>query len=239
MAEDRYVVGIDFGTTYSGVAWCWSGQPDNIQLVTRWKTRLNLAQDNAKAPTEIHYGVNGEIAWGYDVPPDQEAIRWFKLLLVNDSDLDKDIRNSPQLKRAKELLRQLKKTPVDVIADFLRLLWKHATDDIIRDRGSVAFKGSRLRVWITVPAIWQADACKRMRQAVEKAGILEYRSAGETTVDLVAEPEAAAMAVLDDFKGRPDVKVPTPLLHTTIHEQLTECSPEMSLLYATLVEGLW
>jgi molecular chaperone DnaK (HSP70) len=127
--------------------------------------------------------------------------------LVNESDLESDLRNSAHLKRAKELVHNLGKTHIDIIADYLRLLWKHATDDIIRDRGSIAFKGSPLKVWITVPAIWEEDAREGMRQAVKKAGILEDRTAGKTTVDLVAEPEAAAMAVLDDFKGRPDVKV--------------------------------
>lgn len=193
--------------SYSGIAWCWSGQPDNIQLVTRWKTRLNLNHDNAKVPTEIYYQQDGHTCWGYDVPPEEEPIKWFKLLLVDQADLAMELRNSAQITRARELVRFHEKQPVDVVADYLRLLWAHAIDDITRDRGESAVRGSVFKVWVTVPAIWKEDACRRMRQAAEQAGILKPRTAGPTTLDLVAEPEAAALAVLDDFKGRPDVQV--------------------------------
>ena len=176
--------------------------------MTRWKTRLNLTGDNAKTPTEIHYNrVTGETTWGYDIPPDKDAIKWFKLLLVSESDLSSDLQKSTQIQRAKELVRETGKPAVRVIADYLRLLWTHVTNDIIRDRGEPAFKGSCLKVWITIPAIWREDACNRMREAAQQAGILDYRPVGQTTLDLVAEPEAAAMAVLDDFQGRPDVEV--------------------------------
>lgn len=199
--------------SYSGIAWCWSGQPDNIQLVTKWKTRLNLNHDNGKVPTEICYQQNsGDKYWGYDVPPDEEPIRWFKLLLVDQTDLTAELRNSAQITRARQLVHKHGKKAVDVVADYLQLLWTHAIEDITRDRGEAAVKGSAFKVWITVPAIWKEDACDQMRQAAGNAGILKPRTAGATTLDLVAEPEAAALAVLDDYKGRPDVQVCPPYL---------------------------
>ena len=157
-------------------------------------------------PTEIQYGSN-TVSWGYDVSPEEEPIRWFKLLLVQDTDLTPDLRTSTQIRRARQLVREHYKTAVAVIADYLRLLWNHAIEDITRSRGESAVKGSTFQVWITVPAIWQEDACGRMREAAERAGITKRRTAGPTTLELVAEPEAAALAVLDDFKGRPDVQV--------------------------------
>ncbi|KAI8299691.1 Hsp70 family chaperone [Colletotrichum sp. SAR11_240] len=54
----------------------------------------------------------------------------------------------------------------------------------------------RLRVAITVPAIWPEYARSLMREAAEIAGITNERDIGETTLILVAEPEAAALATL-------------------------------------------
>ncbi|TID04775.1 hypothetical protein CH35J_003145 [Colletotrichum higginsianum] len=51
--EHVIVVGIDFGTTFSGVSWAYSGQPDVIEVITRWETELNFASDTEKTPTAI------------------------------------------------------------------------------------------------------------------------------------------------------------------------------------------
>lgn len=37
--EKRLVIGVDFGTTYSGVAVVYSGQPDDVDII---KTYVNL-----------------------------------------------------------------------------------------------------------------------------------------------------------------------------------------------------
>nr|POE77908.1 hypothetical protein CFP56_09551 [Quercus suber] len=192
---------------YSGVSWCWSGLPDDIKLVTRWQTRFNFTSDSAKTPTELCYDTtDGKPAWGFDIPANKEAIAWFKLLLVDQDKLPEKYRESKQLMRARKLAADASKTPVDLVADYLRLLWKHTLDSIKRERGDVAVDGSPFRVWLTVPAIWDAISCSRMREAAEKAGILSFRSAGPTVLDLVAEPEAAALAVLDDFRKAPNVQ---------------------------------
>ncbi len=34
--ETHLIVGIDFGTTFSGVAWVISTRPDDIQVITSW-----------------------------------------------------------------------------------------------------------------------------------------------------------------------------------------------------------
>lgn len=161
-----------------------------------------------KTPTEIHYDKSsGSQAWGYGVPIDAEPLRWFKLLLVDRENLPEEFRNSRQLSRASDLVKSHRKNPVDVVADYLRLLWNHTLEQLCRDRGESAIKGSKFKVWITVPAIWDERARERMLVAAKKAGILSRRAAGPTQLNLVAEPEAAALAVLNDFKGRPDVKV--------------------------------
>lgn len=53
-----------------------------------------------------------------------------------------------------------------------------------------------------------------MREAVERAGMLGKRIAGETQLSFISEPEAAALATLSEMDGRADVKVRVNLLRS-------------------------
>jgi molecular chaperone DnaK (HSP70) len=104
------------------------------------------------------------------------------------------------------MLANHRKTAVEVVADYLRLLWKHVIKTIERERGSASASRLPFRVVLTVPAIWPHNAQQRMREAASKAGILAPRTCGETTLRLVPEPEAAALASLSEFRDREDVQ---------------------------------
>ncbi|KAF2193120.1 actin-like ATPase domain-containing protein [Zopfia rhizophila CBS 207.26] len=204
------MVGIDFGTTYSGVAWACSEQPDDIKTVTNWQCHEYMNQDKEKAPTEIAYVStptsptnNNNVTWGYGIPA-TEAVKWFKLLLLDEGDMKESHRKSPQIQRGRELLQRANKTPVQAVADYLRFLWNHALDSIKQELGEIAVEGYIFRVVITVPAVWPTKAVKRMTQAAMDAGILQPRLAGETTLHFVSEPEAAALATFEDMKTRPN-----------------------------------
>ncbi|GKT48246.1 uncharacterized protein ColSpa_08427 [Colletotrichum spaethianum] len=76
-AENAIVVGIDFGTI--------------------WEAKLNFASETEKAPTAILYrGAQGAVSWGHDVPVEEtsDAMRWFKLLLIDEIDLPDNLRTS-------------------------------------------------------------------------------------------------------------------------------------------------
>ncbi|KAF2671144.1 hypothetical protein BT63DRAFT_423384 [Microthyrium microscopicum] len=197
-----WFIGIDFGTTYSGVAWAWSGDPDNIRLVQNWPTNVPRARDNAKAPTKIVYFGNEPGAWGYEVTDGDSAdsVEWFKLLLLKDEDIPSDYKASPYLARARRKLDRLRKTPEQVIADYLKKLWGHTISTLKRERGSAAVDGLPFRVVITVPAIWQPYANEKMKKAAKDAGILDRRACGPTTLELVPEPEAAALSTLSEYR---------------------------------------
>ncbi|EXA52290.1 hypothetical protein FOVG_00635 [Fusarium oxysporum f. sp. pisi HDV247] len=73
--DDAVIIGIDFGTTYSGVAWAYSREPEEIEIVTSWESELNHCSDVEKAPTQIHYGHNSrDIKWGYGISPEHEPL---------------------------------------------------------------------------------------------------------------------------------------------------------------------
>ncbi|KAJ3468885.1 hypothetical protein MRS44_002950 [Fusarium solani] len=200
------IIGMDFGTTYSGVA--YSRRKNTPKLITNWVNLRNFNQDKEKVPSAVLYNqmTAGEFSWGYAVPIGEDVLRWFKLLLVDENDLPFKIRTSPHVATARALIRQLKKTPVEVIGDYLGALWKHSRENIMRAVGQRVFKIARLHFVVTLPAIWPHYARTRMEEALVRAGIREPRPAGETIVDFISEPEAAALACLEGSSDEIDLK---------------------------------
>ncbi|KAL2812144.1 hypothetical protein BDW59DRAFT_167879 [Aspergillus cavernicola] len=196
-------IGIDFGTTYSGVAWATASEFNKreINLITEWP---DWPHEESKAPTQIYYE-HDAIFWGYSVPRDSDPLAWFKLLLLKDEDLDQKIRSSEFIIRAKRKLRDENRSAVEVVADYLRALWGHTLEMIAKARGETILDGMSFHIVITVPAIWKGYARQSMRDAASKAGLLADRDAGKTRLSFVPEPEAAALASLSEpgFKVLP------------------------------------
>ncbi|KAJ4131118.1 hypothetical protein NW768_006660 [Fusarium equiseti] len=205
--DDAIVIGIDFGTTFSGVAWSYSREPDEIEIVTSWDSELHHCSDVEKAPTQIYYDEKGRsIKWGYSIPPEKEPLKWFKLLLLDPKDLPAEVARSTQLQEARRLRNQSNKEPIEIIADFLRKLWDHSLESIKRGLGADLVQRTKFHVVITLPAIWPPYAQQRMKQAAQQSGILNVRSAGTTTLRFISEPEAAALATIKDLSKRSTVK---------------------------------
>jgi len=82
--DRKIIVGIDFGTTYSGVAWAETQRPDRRVAITVWPisktTREGESSD--KVPTKLRYNGAADPEWGFSIPmnaPADEVIEWFKL----------------------------------------------------------------------------------------------------------------------------------------------------------------
>jgi hypothetical protein len=94
--ERRLVVGIDFGTTYSGLAWTetrrvsarsqgvWNKvddlQSDHQSVIESWPVSRGTHEGFScvKVPTEIRYASEG-VEWGFQIPPAVARHKWFKL----------------------------------------------------------------------------------------------------------------------------------------------------------------
>lgn len=109
-ASERFVVGVDFGTTYSppppfgpgltppcsftSVAFAYSGSPDVVILVQKWPTATG-GGSAYQVPTEVLYTnpITRQKLWGYEIPEagsgsgsgrastSTDVLKWFKLLL--------------------------------------------------------------------------------------------------------------------------------------------------------------
>ncbi|MDI1486536.1 MAG: hypothetical protein OHK93_005767 [Ramalina farinacea] len=196
--DDLMVIGIDFGTTYSGVAWADIAdfERDDVNLINTWPGH---GREEGKAPTEL-FQEHGHLMWGYAIPPDADPIRWFKLLLLREEDLASEFRESEFILRGRKLLKEINKSATEVVGDYLGALWKHVLETIYKARSKYVIDAMAFHVVITVPAIWKDYARQAMEEAASKAGILTPRAAGPTTLAFVPEPEAAALATLGEGK---------------------------------------
>ncbi|THU93853.1 actin-like ATPase domain-containing protein [Dendrothele bispora CBS 962.96] len=194
MDEGRMSVSIDFGTTFSGVAYGSSriagGQ---VQQILNWPGSFETFR---KIPTCILYDDRGQVlAWGLEAKnagpiPNTTRCEWFKLFLEPSALRDQSAVDPrlPQLPPGKKA--------IDVIIDFLSCLWEYAKEQITRDIGIVADLNSA-DVWLTVPAAWDAKGCEIMREAAIQAGLVQSSRAGDTNwkdrLRIITEPEAAAV----------------------------------------------
>ncbi|KAK4444198.1 hypothetical protein QBC34DRAFT_415619 [Podospora aff. communis PSN243] len=205
--EEKYIaIGIDFGTTYSGVSWAHSSTPNDIHHVAHWPYDGFRGKDEVQIPTQVDLASND---WGYLVSKDADPVRWFKLLLLETRDLKKDMKetNHP-LENSREKLRKHAgyepSAVISLVADFLQKLWEHALTEI---QYELDLDLLPIKVAITVPAIWPLYAREKMEIAAEKAGITKPRRIGKTELILVEEPEAAAVSTLFDRKDYPEIEV--------------------------------
>ncbi|KAG8704387.1 hypothetical protein FRC08_002254 [Ceratobasidium sp. 394] len=194
--EGKMSVSIDFGTTFSGVAFGSSRiAGGRVQQILQWPGSF---ENFRKIPTCLLYNEHGQVlTWGLEAknaPPMPGSIRceWFKLFLepksLRDGTIDPRLPGLPPGKR-----------PIDAIIDFLSCLWDYAKQQITREIGAVADLDSA-DVWLTVPAAWDAKGCDIMREAAIQAGLVQNASATKGTdrnwrdrLRIITEPEAAAV----------------------------------------------
>ncbi|CAZ85793.1 unnamed protein product [Tuber melanosporum] len=185
-------IGIDFGTTYSGIAWAYSSTPEKVNVVGKWVA--GRSRTSGKAPSEIAYTSSG-VKWGFGIPIKEPTLTWFKLLLDPTKYPLANSTNSP-LARTKQLIPH-GKNPVDVVADYLSELYKHTINHLEKTLGKSTVEVSPLDFVLTVPAVW-SDAAKNLTlQAAELAGFRRKKS-----IRLISEPEAAAVCCLKEMEPK-------------------------------------
>ncbi|XP_033740146.1 heat shock 70 kDa protein 12B-like [Pecten maximus] len=183
------VVAIDFGTTYSGYAFSFKSNKNDVKTHL-WETGIGQEQ-STKAPTSILFDhLKRYHSFGYDAEnqysrlSDEQQKQYyyfkrFKMTLFNNQDLNertmiKDV--SGREMRA-----------MDVFAAGIKYLRDHF-HTVLRGQFRSGLVGSSEIQWVlTVPAIWNEAAKQFMRMAAVKAGI-----SGDC-LTLALEPEAAAL----------------------------------------------
>lgn len=190
---DRLIVGVDFGTTFSGVAAVYTSTPDDIEIIKTWPGGNGITSD--KVPTEIAYdfpansppGTEPTAKWGFQFKPEESRLRCIKLFLDRSQKLPfyvSPLDTAAQLKR-------FNKNVVDAVSDYLTQIYIHTMDTLTRRYGESFMASTKVEFVLTCPAVWSDAAKNTTLQAAERAGM-----GSRSEIQMISEPEAAAVYTL-------------------------------------------
>ncbi|POS78878.1 hypothetical protein DHEL01_v202724 [Diaporthe helianthi] len=190
---DRLIVGVDFGTTFSGVAAVYTSNPDDVEIIKTWPGGNGITSD--KVPTEISYempkdapsGTKPTVKWGFQFKPEESRLRCIKLFLDRSQKLPFYV--SP-LETAGQL-KKYNKTVVDAVSDYLTQIYDHTMDTLTRRYGESFMASTKVDFVLTCPAVWSDYAKNTTLQAAERAGM-----GAKSSIQMISEPEAAAVYTL-------------------------------------------
>ncbi|RYP32291.1 hypothetical protein DL768_011143 [Monosporascus sp. mg162] len=214
--DDKLIIGLDFGTTYTGIAYGFTSDPSTITVIKEWPGKsVRGRNDIVKIPTVIKYGEmkddDPEIIdfdWGYEVSDKaKDVIRGFKLGLDPKKrkfyaaavgiGAEDDIIHYHEQTTSEELNRIFKNT-VDIVADFIGAVYKHAMTKIRERELLFAMESIQKQFVLTVPAIWSDMAKNATLRAARQA----HADILVNPEDMVTEPEAAALYTFQFYQKR-------------------------------------
>ncbi|KAJ5523825.1 hypothetical protein N7494_010475, partial [Penicillium frequentans] len=162
----QLIVGIDFGTTFSGVAFAFATNNEAREdIITEWPGAGTHTKQ--KIPTVLYYDQYQKVVgWGPDIAEALAPTGYPK--------------------------PGVQKSEIDVAADYLFKLRQAMRAQLQKTLGEVFTREERnIRYYLTVPAIWNDAGKAATRAAAIQAGFL--RDENDNRLTLVSEPEAAAL----------------------------------------------
>ncbi|KAG2235179.1 hypothetical protein BDF21DRAFT_425285 [Thamnidium elegans] len=183
-ADYPVIVGIDFGTTYSGCSYAFAAQNEEVIDIVKWPKQNN--QVYPKTPTLSLYrkGSPQLVEWGHGArrlamkPNNADSMLLSKFKLYLDEHLQQtELGNGLNI--------------IDVIADYLRAFHLHVCTELLKGFAG-NYDQSRFRYCLTVPAMWSDRAKATMREAAIRAGLINTTDHPDRLM-LISEPEAAAL----------------------------------------------
>ncbi|KAK9474219.1 uncharacterized protein V1510DRAFT_306418 [Dipodascopsis tothii] len=192
--KNELIVGIDFGTTFTGVSFAWAvGNDVKKDYITEWPGVGNVTQ--TKIPSVIYYDQHNQVVgWGQDTEnaltisgypkPGVIRVEWFKLYLQRNYKVYADLSTKRVLPPGK--------SEIDVTADFLGEVRKAMRVELEKKLGGIFRREEEnIRYFLTVPAIWTDAGKNATRRAAVQAGFI--KDINDRRLTLITEPEAAAI----------------------------------------------
>ncbi|ORZ28666.1 hypothetical protein BCR41DRAFT_298314 [Lobosporangium transversale] len=184
-ADYPIVMAIDFGTTFSGCAYAYAQDDQEIIDITSWPRQII---QYPKTPTINLYKKNDPehnlMAWGWRAKLEmlKPTAKHHTLLQQYKLYLDENMHHSPL---------DVDITVLDAISDYLSAFHDYVAGEVMRGFAK-NFQREHIRYCLTVPAMWSDKAKNVMRQAAIKAKIIKETDHPDRLM-LISEPEAAAL----------------------------------------------
>ncbi|KAF1845397.1 actin-like ATPase domain-containing protein [Cucurbitaria berberidis CBS 394.84] len=200
MKSNRLIVGLDYGTTYTGVSFCETSDTgshdEHIEVIHDWPSKHTKIGTKEKVPSEVTYQKEG-LLWGSLIPSNIPRHMWTKLQLDARqkgavAKIIREVSTSPQ---------SAQKQPVEIIADFLGQVKAHLIKNLDQKYGKTLWRTLPLTLVVTVPAVWADIAKAHTLEAVRKAGFNELEFPELNNTIMVTEPEAAAIYTIKALRG--------------------------------------
>ncbi|RDW63374.1 hypothetical protein BP6252_10919 [Coleophoma cylindrospora] len=195
-AEDQpdLLVGVDFGMTYTGVAWVNLLNPSVISPIIDWPPLSATAKYETKTPSKIAYAQDNAVArWGFlcdendDCDEQDQVKQSFKIYLDQDS-IDAarraGIDDMPSVEEAKRL-----------VADYLRQVYMHIKKSIEASTGP--WYDKKVDFIFTMPTTWTSQKIlKDFEEAIRRAGFGSENESKHSAKLELTEAEAAGVFVV-------------------------------------------
>ncbi|RPB00669.1 hypothetical protein L873DRAFT_1827566 [Choiromyces venosus 120613-1] len=208
--KERIIVGIDFGTTHSAIAWAQTSSPEEYEVITHWPGQSG--KDWGKVPSDISYttsrpasnptpapvpspsptpSVNSEsnIPRPESTSSETAALgfKWgFEVLPTDPQKLSwikillDPSQPRPNFVNPKKMTLPKGKKPVDIVTDYLGALKSHTVQTLERRLGKEVVQKSKVEYVLTVPAVWSDKARQMTMEAAIRAGLGVGAEEGET-----------------------------------------------------------
>ncbi|KAF2445472.1 putative Hsp70 family chaperone [Karstenula rhodostoma CBS 690.94] len=196
----RIVVAVDFGTTFTSVAYANILNPAVQKLLTSWGNGGDMTEE--KVPTVLRYdndGTTGAYVWGFraqqHVERGNRIHEWFKLGLCNDFE--------ERRARESELIRKYKSQTalpavkgdecMNLVVNYLSSI-KGAVDQFFSTHHDEDVAQCPRDYIITVPALWDHAEQEKTRLCAERADMGEG-----SQLQIIPEPEAACIYAIQEM----------------------------------------
>ncbi|EAW24046.1 Hsp70 family protein [Aspergillus fischeri NRRL 181] len=208
--KGKLVVGVDYGTTFTGVSYAFLGETSLpiIKLVRSWPAPYGHVHCT-KVPSRIAYPQGNcaiqKHSWGFRIEHGVPAFSWTKLLLDSGVDITEFSDRALEAATAMGIMKLPHgKIAIQVVTEFLREVYVHICRELEKVLAELCpplrLRDVHMEFWFTTPAVWSDQIQFEYKEAAIRAGFGPSDDRPDDTIYMLCEPEAAALAT---FKTMP------------------------------------